>query len=195
MAEISVPETPKEGGILESCVGIGVVLLATFLGICSVKSGNISQKMEKAQVDRNNKWAWYQARNIRSNMYEMTADHLSLPLPQESAEAKAAREAKAELYRKKTKDQEEKMLGIKADAEQSEADYETLGMKDDQFDICEATLALGLAMLGVTALLKRWWLFVMAAIPAGFGVFMGVAGFLGMNTSSPAIKWIIDMLS
>ena len=54
---------------------------------------------------------------------------------------------------------------------------------------------LALAMMGVTALIKKRWLFWMALIPAAIGVAMGVAGFCGADTSHPAIKWATDFLS
>lgn len=180
---------------LETCIGIVVVLLATFMGLCSVKAGNIGQKMQQAQVDRNNNWAWYQARNIRQGVYESTAAEFSLPLPDESDEARQAREAKAAEFFQRAESQEQKMEQQMADAKAAEAEYNTLGAKDDQFDISEAALALGLAMMGVTALLKRWWLFWVACAPSLFGLGMGLAGFWGVDTNNVLIKWMIDLLS
>lgn len=180
---------------LETCIGIVVVLLATFMGLCSVKAGNIGQKMQQAQVDRNNNWAWYQARNIRQGVYEGTAAELSLPLPDESDEARQAREAKSAEFAQRAVSQGEKMEQQKTDALAAEQEYQVLGAKDDQFDISEAALALGLAMMGVTALLKRWWLFWVASVPSLFGLGMGLAGFLGVDTNNVLIKWMIDLLS
>jgi Domain of unknown function (DUF4337) len=194
MAEVPV-EPPSEGGSLNTAVGVCVVLLATFLGICSVKGNNIGQQMQLKQADRNNNWAWFQARNVRLAVYETTADELSIPRPNESATERQAREDKAAEYRKRAKSQEEKSEQQKADAEQAQKEYEELSAKDDQFDLTEAALTIGLAMMGVTALLKRWWLFGLALVPATSGVAMGVAGFAGADTSSPAIKWMIGVLS
>lgn len=194
MAEIPV-EANEPHTKLEVFVGISVVLLATFLGLCNVKANNIVQQMQVKQVDRNNSWAWYQARNIRSGVYEASGDELSVPYPNETAETKKAREAMATKYFQKAKEQEAKMEKQKADAEQAESDYEKLGQKDDQFDICEAALAIALAMMGVTAMMKRWWMFIFALVPAAFGLFMGIAGFLGMDTGSPLIKQLVGWLS
>jgi hypothetical protein len=187
-------EEPNESR-LETCIGIVVVLLATFMALCSVKAGNIGQKMQQAQVDRNNNWAWYQARNIRQSVYESTAAELSIPAANETDEARQQREAKAAEYRERATSQEQKMEKQKSDAEAADAEYNTLGAKDDQFDISEAALALGLAMMGVTALLKRWWLFYLALVPSLFGLGMGLAGFAGMSTETAVVKWMIDLLS
>src|SRR5687767_9759382 len=69
---------------LEALVGVSVVLLATFLGICNVKDGNVVQQMQLKQGERNNLWAWFQARNIRSAVYEGSADELTVPFPGET---------------------------------------------------------------------------------------------------------------
>jgi hypothetical protein len=191
----SVPEKDSGNSRLESGVGIMVVLLATFLGICSVKAGNIGQAMDKKQVERNNNWAWYQARTIRSTVYECSADELKLARPGETAEAKQAREALRQRFLDDVVRQRSERETQKADAEKAEADYEALAKKDDQFDLCEAALAIALALFGVTALTKRWWMFVFALFPAAIGVYMGVAGFMGMDTDLPGVQWVLEWLA
>ena len=193
-----MPEIPVETGgesPVETRIGAAVVLLATFLGICSVKSGNIAQQMQQKQADRNNSWAWYQARNLREAVYEATSDELSLARPNESADERKAREAKASDYKRRTEDQARKKEDQKKEAEQAEVEYKALNAKDDQFDICEATLTLALALMGVTALVKKRWLFWFALVPAGIGVIMGVAGFMGMDTDFAAVRWVMGILS
>ena len=193
-----MPEIPvevKPDNPLDTRIGAAVVLLATFLGICSVKSGNISQQMERKQADRNNLWAWYQARNVREAVYESTAAQLSVSRPNESPAERAEREAKALEFRNKALDQERKKDEQKAAAEKAQEDYDHLSAKDDQFDLCEAALTVGLALMGVTALVKKPWLFWAALVPAGIGVFMGVAGFLGADTDTPVIRWVVGILS
>jgi hypothetical protein len=73
--------------------------------------------------------------------------------------------------------------------------FEIRANKNDQFDLSEASLAVALTMMGVTALIKRWWMFWMAMIPAAFALFMGAAGFAGVDTNNPVIRSIIQVLS
>ncbi|MFZ9790834.1 MAG: DUF4337 domain-containing protein [Gemmataceae bacterium] len=193
---IEIPEKKEDSNNpLDTCVGLMVVLIATFIGICNVKDDNIVQQMQLKQMDRNDNWAWFQARNIRQGVYEGTAATLSVPFPGENEEIKKLREARAEEYRKKAESQEKKAEKQKADAEQANEEYEKLNDKDDQFDLCDAALALSLAMMGVTALTKRWWLFYVSLIPATFGLFMGLAGFIGWNTNFHLIRQLIKALS
>ena len=194
MAEI--PEIKIEDGTsLETWVGLCVVILATFLGVCNVKDNNIVQAMQRKQADRNDNWAWFQARNIRATVYEAFGDELSIPWANETPDVTKKREARAAEFHAKARKQEEKAKTQEADAKKAEEDYLVLNAKDDQFDLCEAALAIGLALMGVTALVKRWWLFAIAMIPSVFGLVMGIAGFMGSDTSSAAIDWIIQVLS
>ena len=180
---------------LSTLVATTVALLATFMGICKVKDDNIVQQMQLKKMDRNDNWAWFQARNIRQGVYESTAATLSVPFPGENEEIKKLREARADEFRKKAESQEKKAEKQKADAEQANEEYEKLNDKDDQFDLCDAALALSLAMMGVTALIKRWWLFYVALIPATFGFIMGLAGFMGWDTNFHIVKQLIKALS
>src|SRR4051794_26106589 len=69
-------EDPGEHHGLGTTVALAVALLATFMAICEVKGGNIGQKMQRTQVDKNDSWAWYQARNIRQEVLDTSARQL-----------------------------------------------------------------------------------------------------------------------
>ena len=93
---VEIPEVEiKDGGALATCIGLSVVILATFLGIANVKDENIVQQMQLKHADRNDNWAWYQARNIRSTVYEAFAEELSIPWPNETPEVTKQREEKS----------------------------------------------------------------------------------------------------
>lgn len=201
MAVDTPSSEPKKDGEgfdwLEGAVGLSVVLLATFLGICNVKDGNVVQKMQQSIIERNNQWLWYQARNIRMEMYITAADEMRAMGAPASPEDKAARDQLIALYDKKAQRQEAKMKEQEVEAKDLKDAYDKLNELDDKFDICEASLAVGLAMMGVTALVKRWWLFTLSLVPSAFGVFMGVAGFAGLEVplhEMPVIGRIIEWI-
>ena len=88
-----IPEIDaKNGDKLETCIGLCVVILATFLGVANVKDGNIVQQMQLKQADRNDNWNWFQARNIRATVYEAFADELSIAWPNETPDVTKQRE-------------------------------------------------------------------------------------------------------
>ena len=61
-----------------------------------------------------------------------------------------------------------------------EKKYEALNGQHDLFDLCEAALSVGIALLGVTALTKKWPLLYVASMFLISGVFFGVAGFMNL---------------
>ena len=69
-------EQSSEHRGLGTTVALTVALLATFMAICEVKGGNIDQKMQRKQIDKNDTWAWYQARNIRQEVLDTSARQL-----------------------------------------------------------------------------------------------------------------------
>lgn len=101
----------------------------------------------------------------------------------------------AAKYISLAKKQEEKMDSQKKIAEDSQKEYDDLNNLDDKFDLCEALLAIGLALMGVTALAKRWWLFFLSLFPSGLGVWMGIAGFMQVEPNIPFLKDLIRLLS
>ena len=65
-------------------------------------------------------------------------------------------------------------------AEAAQITYDKLNYKDDQFDLAEASIAIAIALLAITALTHIWWLFWLAMIPSVFGFLIGGAGLLGL---------------
>ena len=151
--------------------------------------------MQQKQVDQNNNWAWFQARNIRMGVYEAASEEMSLPSPGETPELKSRREAMSTKYANMAKSQEKKMEAQKEAAEQASKDYDDLNAIDDKFDLCDALLALSMALMGVTALIKRWWLFILALFPFALGLYIGVAGFAGFDVNIPFLDAIMRILS
>ena len=192
---MSETKTEKPESSLETWVGLMVVITATFLGISNVKDNNIVQKMQQKQVDQNNNWAWFQARNIRMGVYEAASEEMSLPNPGETPEQKTKREAMSAKYAAMAKSQEQKMEAQKQAAEQASKDYDDLNSIDDKFDLCDALLALSMALMGVTALIKRWWLFFLALFPFALGFYIGIACFAGFDVKIPFLESIMNILS
>ena len=65
--------------------------------------------------------------------------------------------------------------------------YDDLNYRDDQFDLSDALLAIAIAMLAVTSLTNKRWLFIAALVPTLFGVIMGIAGLVGWQIHPDAL--------
>ena len=165
---------------LNAAVAVMVALLATFMGICKVKDDNIVQAMQQAQADRLDHWSYYQARNVRQDVAEATVVQLELAKLSAAPAAVPGYDAAITRYRESVRDQAQKRAVLKEQAEADQKTYDALNYRDDQFDLCDALLAIAISMLAVTALTRSWALFWAAMVPTAFGVLMGMAGLAGL---------------
>ncbi len=164
---------------LNSRVAVTVALLATFMAICKVKDDNIVQAMQQAQTDKIDHWAYYQARNLREEVAQSTLDQLELSRAAAAESAREGYEAAIARYRALVDDQKLKKEQEKSAAEEQQSLYDALNRRDDQFDLSDALLAIAISLLAITALTHKRWMYVVALVPTGFGVLMGLAGLLG----------------
>ena len=183
-------ENPKAANSkLNSCVAITVALLATFIGVCKVKDDNICQGMQQAQADKLDHWSFYQARNIREEIDEAALAQMKITAGiNPSAETTAA----IERFATKAADQSAKKDELKQLAAADQATYDALNYRDDQFDLSDASVALAISMLAVTALTHKRWLFWLAMAPTACGVIMGLAGLLSWQIHPGALMQLLS---
>lgn len=177
---------------LSTWVAITVALIATFLGICQIKADNIVQAMSRAQADMIDNWSYYQARNIREEVANATLTELKLMAISAPAGTQAQFETSIASYQKLASDQATKKELVKAKAEDNERTYNALNFRDDQFDLCEALLALAISMLALTALTHKRWLYFAALIPTTLGILVGLSGFLGWSLHSQLLSALLS---
>ena len=177
---------------LNTLVAITIAILATFMGICKVKDDNIVQSMQQAQADKLDHWAYFQARNIREEVADATLEQLRLASPTAPQSAQATYAAAIQRYEALSADQAKKKELLKAQAEQDQKDYDAANFHDDQFDLSDALISIAISLLAMTALTHKRWLYIVALVPTGFGLIMGLAGLLGWKIH-PDI--LIKMLS
>ena len=166
---------------LNGFVAITVAILATFLGICNVKDDNVVQAMLAAQAEVIDQWAFFQARNIREEVMLATVEQLTVERATHTDPTQLATiDASIKKYSEMAKSQSIKKEEQKALAEAAQVRYDKLNYKDDQFDLAEASIAIAIALLAITALTHVWWLFWLSMIPSAFGIAIGMAGLLGL---------------
>jgi len=166
---------------LNAAVAVTVALLATFMGICKIKDDNIVQAMQQAQADKIDHWSFYQARNVRQEVAEATLTQLKLQQAGQPAGAQAAYAEPIARYEALVKDQAQKKDELRKQAVADQATYDALNYRDDQFDLCDALLAIAISMLAVSSLTQLLWLYLLSLFPAACGVLMGVAGLAGLH--------------
>lgn len=173
---------------LNNYVAITVVLFVTFMGVCKVKSDNVVQAMQKAQADRIDTWAFYQARNVRAEIANSTVAQLKLQmLAVQQPKVLAEYDKEIAKYAAIATKQEQEKDKLQQQAMDAEKLYDQLNIHDDQFDLSEAAFALAIALLAMTSLTQKGWLYGAAMVPAAFGLFMGLAGLLNWDYHPEAL--------
>jgi hypothetical protein len=173
-------EGHAEGRGLNTLVAITVALLATFMALCEIRAGQVERAMQRAQIDKNDTWAWYQARNIRQEVLETSGRQLRTLSAGQPEAVRATMLAEAEKHESLARDQREKMGEIEKAAKRIDAAYEALNLRDDQFDLEAAALSIAVSLLAMTALTRRRWLYYVALAPIALGLVMGLAGLLAL---------------
>lgn len=172
---------------LNSTVAITIALLATFMGIARIKTDNLFLAMQEAQADRIDNYMWYQARNIRQDVAQATATQLSLHATSLPATARTAFARQANAFSETARKEEVKKQKQIADAQKAEQTYKRFGIRREQLDLSGAVIAVAIAILAITSLTQRMWLYFVGLIPAVFGLIMGVAGFAGWSIRPEAL--------
>lgn len=173
---------------LNNRIALTIAILATFLAISTIKSGNVGQALEQAQAERNNSWAWYQAVRVREDMgtYELASLQRSARELPAFAAAPAAAEApppgEAQALSGEIAAQEAEIVRIRERkdevqhrAQAAEAEVVALSRIDDQYDLSDALIAIATALLAICALAKVRWLYWFSLLPALGGMAAGGA--------------------
>src|SRR2546423_7857833 len=167
---------------LNSWVAVAIAILAAFMGICSIKDGNIVQNMQQAQAKSIDTWNYYQAKNIRQDIYQTTADEMRVQAALQTSPAATSPLAKeVDFYQKRADKEKAEKDKLRDEAKGFDSDYDKYNFHDDQFDLSDAAISLAISLLAVTALTKKRWLFWAAMVPAIFAVAMGLSGLFGWN--------------
>ena len=176
---------------LGNTVAILVALAATFVALVSVKDRNITLRMDQAQAKAIDTWNYYQAKSMKQNLSEATLDQLTAARGGATAATAADLDKRIANYEKQVKRYDHEKGEVKEEAEGYEKRYEELNGRHDLFDLCDASMSVAIALLGVTALTRKRWLLGVAVTFLAIGAFFGVAGFAGLPIHpETAIKWL-----
>lgn len=182
---------PESEGPLNNIIAVLVALTATFMALCNIKDGNITQAMQQAQAGTVDQWAYYQAKGTKQNLAEAMLDQFTIERDMATGPERDVLDKKVAVYAANVKRYETEKADIKSKAEGFQKQYDDLNIHDDQFDMSDAALSVALAMLGVTALTKKKWLLAVCALFLLFGYFFGCAGFFGWSVHPDFIaKWL-----
>lgn len=185
MAEVEVPD-PKEaaeksGDPFTKMVALCVAVYAVVLAVTALGGNNAMKEMLMAQQKASNLWAYYQAKNMRENMYLLEAEKLELDMSTRGPslasddrkrldDTRAKYQAKAERYAEEKED-------IKKDAKKCEEERDTAARRDPYFDGAEVLLQISIVLASV-AMLSAWRpAFYVSVLLALIGLVLCVNGY------------------
>jgi ABC-type multidrug transport system fused ATPase/permease subunit len=168
---------------LNDLVAVTVVILSVFMAVSNIKDDNINQAMQKAKSESVDAWAEYQAARVKLHINENGLAQLRLLETagnfDRALTAKQAAELEPDIKKYEGRSKE-----TRAKAERLEKEYDRLNFHDDQFDMSAAFSSIAIAVAAVAAvaaLVGSFWLLYVAWGSGAFGMFFGIAGFLGLN--------------
>jgi hypothetical protein len=148
--------------------------------------------MQQVQADRLDHWNFYQARNIRQDVAAAAATELRLAAAAAPPATQGPYNEAIGALEKRASEEGEKKEDLRQQAETDQRTYDALNYRDDQFDLSDASIALAISLLAITALTQKRWLFWVALVPTIGGVVMGLAGLTGLHLHPDAIARLLS---
>ena len=175
---------------LNNWVAVTVVVISVFLALSNVKDGNIGQNMALAKADAVDTWSEYQATKLKLHLAENSLSQLDIIASTPGIDRALVAREKARLQGSIAK-YNDKSASLMKDAKDHEAEYDALNVHDDQFDMSEAFLSIGLALSAVAAVTSLAWLLYVCWGVSAVGMVMGMAGFLHLNLHSDFVARLL----
>jgi len=177
---------------LNNLVAITVAIVSVFMAITKVKDDNIVQAMLQAKSDAVDTWNEYQAKKVKQHMAELGLSQVQALGSIAAGKAGDVLNSQQKRYQDNIVRYQAEEAALSSKAKGFEKQYDDLNYRDDQFDLSDATLSISLALLAVAALIGNRKVLALAWIFAGFGIFMGLAGLLGLPIHPGALTSLLS---
>jgi hypothetical protein len=171
-----------------------IAIIAAVLAVGGLGGEKSRDEMVASNIKASDSWSFYQAKNVRQNMYALAADQLKAevdagtpPGPAQAAAAARLKKYQSTVTRyedepdpkapqDETKGEGKKQL--KARAQSYEHAYEEASARNESFDWAQTALQLAVVLGSVAILaLNRWILFASAALGV-IGALLVLNGYL-----------------
>ena len=163
-------------------LALSTVILAVCATLSTFKGGGYSTRSVISQAQASDQWAYYQAKSIKENIYQLQRERVQLDLATLDthafpAKAAAYREA-LDGYEKKVNKYAKEKIDIEQKAVQLEKQRDDAQKNGKPFGLAVILLQIAILMSSISALIKRkilWYI----ALPVGLtGIVYFADGFL-----------------
>jgi hypothetical protein len=170
-----VAEAHAHGGanaaVIPLSIAIMAVIAAAFGSMETTWASHAVLARSSAAVrqgEASDLWAFYQARSIKKNMYEIAAGR--------GGDDAAALSAKADQYAREESDLDKQARAKEAEVKREEAASEEAMHRHYRFTLATNLLHLAIALASVSILIRRRWLWAGSLAVVAAGVVVGVSG-------------------
>jgi hypothetical protein len=151
------------------------VLLALGATLSTLRVGSFSNKSILYQTQASNQWAYYQAKSIKSYLYELQKDRLELEAKLQagtaSKEVLDAYQQRIESYSAKLKTYDQEKAEISQKAKKLEEERDVAQVHSRAFGLAVILLQLAILLSSIATLMKKQSVWAL-------GIFLGIAGVL-----------------
>jgi hypothetical protein len=154
-------------------LAVTTVLIALGATLSTVKGAGFTSKSILKQTQASNEWAYYQAKSVKSYLYELQKEKIELDLrmlgPNAPKETVEQLQAMIQGYQKKVDKYEKEKEAIQAKARQLEAERDRMLKHSEPFSMSVIFFQLAILLSSLATLMKKPSLW-------GVGAVLAVAG-------------------
>jgi Domain of unknown function (DUF4337) len=186
VADIQVPSpdevAEQKQKVFTKRVALITGVYAVVLAIASLGGGNAMKDMLSSTTEAANQWSFFQAKNMRENLYRIEAERIQVDLI--SRGATLAAEARAELTKlraahiAKADRYQKDRVKITGAAKKHEKERDSAAKKDPYFDYAGVLLQISLILASISMLSESHAVFWFSLVGAVGGSALTVGGFL-----------------
>ena len=152
----------------EKTIGLTMAVVAVLLALATMLGHRTHTEEVLIQTRANDQWAYYQAKTIRSHMYEADAEMAAL-LPKG--------EPLAESFKKHSEDQKKAAEEVRNQAQDKERETDAASQKAGRYDTAEIFLEIAIVLCSISLLtgVRIFWLVSFASSLTGVGFMIRAA--------------------
>jgi hypothetical protein len=185
MAEIELPNTEEleefKAKRFTRRVALTTALYAVILAVTALGGNNSMKEMLLAQQEAANRWAFYQAKNMRENLYKIQRSNLEADLQERAEHLKPEARARFESRIKEAGDEEVRYAtekkDIEGEAKKAEQERDLNKKKNPYFDFAEVLLQISIVMASLAILSSSRPVFRFSLAVAAVGGILSFNGF------------------
>jgi hypothetical protein len=162
-------------------LALTTVILAVCATLSTFKGGGFSTRSVLAQSQASDQWSFYQAKSIKTYLYELQKEKLELELKEGArilpAFLKEDYGKKIEAYAKKIARYEDEKVKIEKDAKRLEKLRDETQKHSQAFGMAVIFLQIAILLSSVSALMKKKFLWLLGLLTGVFGIIYFINGF------------------